>query len=107
MSGTTTNGIKPILPNANAVLVLGILSVLFNCLIVGFILGIVGLVLSKESRAAYYSDPDKYSGYGVMNAGRVLSIIGVVLGSITLLYVIFGLIVGGTLLGILTRFVPW
>ena len=107
MNNITSGTAKPMLPNASAVLVLGILSVISSCFILGFILGIVGLILAKEGRLAYLKDPDRYSGYGTLNAGRVLSIIGVVLGGITLFYAVVALAVGGALLGVLTEFVNW
>lgn len=71
---------KP-LPNSTAVLVLGILSLIFWCLI-GLILGIIGLVISKEGKNLYEKNPTAYSGYGSLNAGRVLCIIGIILNGI-------------------------
>ena len=97
----------PMLPNASAVLVLGILSILVGCVTLGLVLGIIGLVLSKEGRIAYADNPNGYSGYGMLNAGRVLSIIGIVLGSLSVFYVIFALAVGGAVLGILSEVFTW
>lgn len=71
---------KP-LPNSTAVLVLGILSLIFWCLI-GLILGIIGLVISKEGKTLYEKNPTAYTGYGSLNAGRVLCIIGIILNGI-------------------------
>jgi len=78
-----TNKIQ--LPNSSATLVLGILSVFLGCGTLGLILGIIGLVISKEAKQLYDKNPDGYIGYGNLNAGRVLCIIGVVLGGISLL----------------------
>lgn len=69
------------LPNATAVLVLGILSLIFWCFI-GLVLGIIGLVISKEGKELYDKDPQDYTSYGSLNAGRVLCIIGIVLNGI-------------------------
>ena len=82
------------LPNAVAVLVLGILSLLNGCLGVGLVLGIIGVVLSKKGMAAYAAEPTRYKGYGMLNAGRVMSIIGIVLGAISLFVSLIGLIAG-------------
>lgn len=83
------------LPNATAVLILGICSILFGCVLVGFVCGIVGLALSKTPMMMYRQNPQRYINYGVLNAGRILSIIGVILGAIALIWAI----IGGLLLG--------
>lgn len=70
------------LPNATATLVLGILSIVIGCGSVGLILGIIGLVISKEGKDLYEKNPDGYTGYSNLNAGRVLCIIGIILGSL-------------------------
>ncbi|MCC8063258.1 MAG: hypothetical protein LIO68_08490 [Rikenellaceae bacterium] len=86
---------KPTLPNAVASLVLGILSIVTSCWFVGLILGIIGLVLGNKGRQAYMLAPDSYSGYGMLNAGRIMSIIGICIGGLYILYVIvFVAIVG-------------
>lgn len=83
------------LPNAVAVLVLGICSILFGCVLVGFVCGIVGLALSKTPMNMYRQNPQRYMNYGVLNAGRILSIIGVILGAIAIVWaIIAGLILG-------------
>lgn len=78
---------KPTLPNAAAALVLGILSVITSCWFVGLILGIIGLVLGNKARRVYLSAPNGYNGYGMANAGRVLSIIGICIGGIYIFYI--------------------
>jgi M penetrans paralogue family 26 len=86
---------KQTLPNATAVLVLGICSLVFGCFFVGLILGIIGIALSGKGRKLYRQDPNVYEGYGSLNAGFIMSIIGTVLGG---LYTIYFIIVGGTIL---------
>ena len=88
---------KQKLPNATAVLVLGILSILTCCCwgVIGLILGIVALVLAKKDLALYVANPEQYEGYSNINTGRVLAIIGIVLSSIYLvanvyMYVVLG-----------------
>lgn len=90
---------KQILPNSTATLVLGICSLVFGCLFVGFILGIIGLAISGRSKRLYLQNPNDYRGYGALNAGRVMSVIGVILGAIVILYwlIVVVIIGAGTL----------
>ena len=75
---------KQKLPNASAVLILGILSILTCCCwgIIGLVLGIVALVLAKKDTALYMENPELYQGYSNINTGKVLAIIGIVLSAI-------------------------
>lgn len=87
------------LPNATAVLILGICSLVFGCLFAGLICGIVGLALAKKPTQMYLQNPQRYMNYGVLNAGRIMSIIGVILGAITLVwFIVAGLILGQSFL---------
>jgi len=86
---------KQSLPNATAVLVLGICSLVFSCFLVGVILGIIGIALSGKGRKLYKESPELYDGYGSLNAGFIMSIIGTALGGLTILY---WAVVGGTIL---------
>ena len=81
---------KQTLPNSTAVLVLGICSIVFSCFFVGLVLGIIGLVLSTKGRKLYRENPELFEGYGQLNAGWIMSIIGTILGG---LYVMYWLIV--------------
>ncbi len=78
---------KQKLPNATAVLILGIFSILTCCCwgIVGLILGIIALVLAKKDLALYNADPQSYSNYSNLNTGRILAIVGIVLSVIYLI----------------------
>mgnify|MGYP006073232765 CR=1 FL=1 len=78
------------LPNATAVLVLGILSVLFCwCYgIIGIILSIIAIVLAQKDLALYNQEPQNYSNYGNLKAGRIMAIIGLILSVITIIYII-------------------
>ena len=81
---------KQKLPNATAVLILGILSILTCCCYgIGVILGVVALVLYKKDMALYTQEPEKYSDYNNLNIGRILAIIGVVISAVYLAIVIF------------------
>ena len=77
---------KQSLPNSTAVLVLGICSIIFGCFFVGLILGIIGVTMSSKGRKMYMDNPELYEGYGTLNAGRILSIIGIVLGGLYTIY---------------------
>ena len=88
---------KQTLPNATAVLVLGICSILFGCFFVGLILGIIGVVMAGQGRRLYSANPELYEGYGSLNAGRIMSIIGIILSSLYVVYwIIVVAILGGT-----------
>lgn len=85
------------LPNATAVLILGICSIVFSCFFVGLVLGIIGIVISGKPRKLYKTNPDSYEGYGQLNAGFVMSIIGTALGAVYVIYwMIVVAILGGT-----------
>lgn len=79
---STPNQIKPNAPNAVASLVLGILSLAIGCLGVGLILGIIGLVLASKGTKEYNANPERYKGEGMLKAGKIMSIIGIVLSGI-------------------------
>lgn len=91
---------KETLPNATAVLVLGICSIVFGCFFVGLVLGIIGIVIAGKGRKLYKEDPAHWDGYSSLNAGYIMSIIGTVIGG---LYVLYFIIVGGTILSILSN----
>ena len=92
---------KQTLPNATAVLVLGICSIVFGCFFVGLVLGIIGISMSGKGRKLNKENPELYEGFGQLNAGYVMSIIGTVLSG---LYIFYWLIVvaifGGTALSL-------
>lgn len=80
------------LPNSTLVLVLGIISII-TCLCYGqgLILGIVNLVLARNTSRMYHANPDKYTGHGDVKLGRILSIIGIVLSLLFLIMIIVSL----------------
>ncbi len=89
------------LPNATAALVLGILSIFlaFCYGIFGLICGIIGLVLANKDRKLYQYAPDLYSqaSYGQSNAGRICSIIGVIISGLIILLFAFVIAFYGSL----------
>jgi uncharacterized membrane protein len=79
--------VQPPLPNATAVLVLGILSI-----VICFITGIIALVMAKKDMALYNANPGMYSPASLSNikTGRICAIIGIVLQLVgILIYIIF------------------
>lgn len=89
------------LPNSVAVFILGICSILFGCFLIGMITGIIGLVLAGKDKRLHKSNPEEYSGYGLLNAGYIMSIIGVVFSGLWVLYFLFYIIIlGGLVTGL-------
>ncbi|MCD6013402.1 MAG: rane protein [Flavipsychrobacter sp.] len=78
------------LPNATAVLVLGIISIVgcFCYGIVGLVCGIIAIVLAKKDNRLYMVNPSMYkpSSYSNLKAGRICAIIGVVVSALTILF---------------------
>lgn len=89
---TSFEPIKQQVPNATAVLVLGIASIPFACCygFLGLILSIIALVLSGQARRAYDAQPNLYleSSYKNLNAGRICAIIGLSLSALMILFFI-------------------
>ncbi len=85
------------LPNATAILILGILSILTCCCwgVIGLTLGIVALILAKKDLALYNENPEIYEGFSNINTGRILAIIGIILSSIYLILNIYMYVVWG------------
>jgi hypothetical protein len=81
------------LPNATAVLILGILSILGCCCygVVGIILAIVALVLAKKDMVLYKENPQNYDNFKNLNTGKILAIIGLSLSILYLLFMIFAI----------------
>lgn len=90
---------KITLHNSTTVLVLGICSIVFSCVFAGLVLGIIGLVLGNKSKKIFNQNPEYYEGYGNLNAGYIMSIIGTVLGGLSLIYWLFYLSVLGFVFG--------
>lgn len=88
---------KQKLPNATAVLILGIFSIITCCCygVPGLICGIIALVLANKDMALYQQEPEKYIDYNNLNVGKILAIIGVSLSAIYLALTIFAYVVIG------------
>ncbi|SEV97407.1 hypothetical protein SAMN05421841_0438 [Chryseobacterium wanjuense] len=80
------------LPNAQTVLILGIVSVVGSCCctgLIGIICGLIGLNKYKSDKLLYDANPSQYSDFGNLNTGRILCIIGLILGILQVLYFIY------------------
>lgn len=93
--GAGQGGPQQEVPNATAALVLGICSLVICFL--GPILGTIGLIMSGTGKKAYEANPSMYkeASYKNLKAGRVCSLIGLILGSLVWLYYIIIIVVIG------------
>lgn len=95
------------LPNATAVLVLGILSIVmcFCYGIFGIVLSIIALVLASKDLAKFNLNPDQYTAGSLSNlkAGKVCSIIGLSLSAVYLIFIVIYVV----FLGLAATTVPW
>jgi hypothetical protein len=90
-------------PNADTVLVLGILAIVFSfCYgFIGLILGIIGLVMANNANKVYLSNPSLYTeaSHSNLKAGKVCSIIGLVIACLILLFVILAFVFAFSMAG--------
>lgn len=94
------NGGNLITPNSGAVLILGILSIVF-CWCYGLlsvIMGIIALVLASSGEKEYLLNPGLYSlsSYKNLKAGKTCAIVGLCLAGISILCIIIWWILFGT-----------
>ena len=81
------------LPNAGAVLTLGIISIVGCCCtygIAGIICAIIALVMAKSANEQYAADPQRYthSSHQNVNAGKVCAWIGLIPSVLYILFMI-------------------
>lgn len=94
-------------PNSTAVLVLGILSIVF-CFcygLIGLTLGIIALVLASKGNTIYQANPSAYSlsSFNNMKAGKICGIIGVSLSALYLIFIVIYILI----LGAAFAAMPW
>ncbi len=88
---------KQKLPHSQAALILGIISIVTACCcygIPGLILGFLGMNEAKKAKAIYNENPDQYTGLNNAETGRVTSMIGIVIGGLAALWIIYLLVTG-------------
>ena len=87
------------LPNASAVLALGIISIIGCCCygIPGVVCSIVALILYSKDAQLYQSNPEWYtaSSYSNLRTGRLCAIIGLIPSILFLLFWIFIMLTAG------------
>jgi len=80
------------LPHSQSALIFGIFSIVTACCcwgIVGLIFGLIGLSNANKAIALHNENPDIYSGINNANTGRITSIIGIVVGLLYLIWLIY------------------
>ena len=80
------------LPNATAVLVLGILSIPACCCYgIGLVPAIIALFLARSASKQYLAEPEKYieSSYKNLTTGNICAWIGLVFSIITIIFCIW------------------
>lgn len=85
------------LPHAQSSLIFGIVSIVTACCcfgLPGVIFGFIGLNNSKRAMAIYNADPSQYTGEGNANTGKITSIIGIVIGGIAVLQILYAIFSG-------------
>lgn len=90
-SNNNNNYIPGVLPNATAVLVLGICSIAgcFLYAVPGLVCGIIALFLFKKDKAIYLSDPERYeNSFKTSKAGQICGIIGLSLSALGIISII-------------------
>lgn len=88
------------LPNATISLILGIISFIACCFswgIGGILMSGIALFLTKKDKKLYDENPDQYDNYGQVKTAKIIAIIGLVLGILTLLMIIGMIIAFGGL----------
>jgi hypothetical protein len=78
----------PPVPNATAIMVLGICSIVLCTL--GPILGTIALILAKNAKAEFESKPGAYDpgSFGSVKTGRICGLIGLIVGILSWIFFI-------------------
>jgi hypothetical protein len=90
------------LSDAKTAQILGVLSIVITfctcCYggVAGIVLGFLGLTKAKKAIAEYDANPGMYlqKSYNQAKTAKTLSIIGIVIGALGILYILFALIFG-------------
>ena len=86
-------------PDSTAVLVLGILSIVFCCCygVIGLVLGIIALVLANKGNQFYILDPAKYTltSFNNLKAGKICAIIGLSISALYIIFLVIAILING------------
>ncbi|MGB3151948.1 MAG: CCC motif membrane protein [Maribacter sp.] len=80
------------LPNVTIAVVLGILSFICCCFsagIGGILLSGIALFLVNKDTKLYSENPEEYSNFSTLKTAKIIAIIGLVIGLVTLLWTIY------------------
>lgn len=83
------------LPNVTIALVLSILSFICCCFSIGIggiLLSGIALFLVNKDTKLYSENPENYSNFSTLKSTKIFAIIGLALGAITLLWVIYSIV---------------
>ncbi len=82
---------KQQIPNGTLALVMGILSIIGCCCygLPGLVFGIVAVILAGKATKIYKEAPEDYTGFGNVQAGKIMGIIGIVLSLLMVIYMIW------------------
>ncbi|MCL2596113.1 MAG: hypothetical protein FWD66_00305 [Paludibacter sp.] len=99
MENNNFNGMQISLPNASAVLVLGIISIPVCCCygFISIILAVIALILAKNAAKLYAATPENFleSSYKNLKAGKICATIGLILGIIYIILCIVVILIFG------------
>lgn len=88
---------KEKLPYSQSALILGISSIVTACCcwgVIGIILGIIGLSNANKAIRIHDEDPHSFDGINNAQTGRTTSIIGIVIGVVSMIWHIYILSTG-------------
>ena len=88
---------KERLPHSQTALILGITSIFTACCcwgIIGIIIGFIGLFNANKAIAIHNEFPDLYDGINNAQTGKTTSIVGIVIGVLSILFLIYLLSTG-------------
>jgi hypothetical protein len=88
------NGPQVALPNASAVLALGIISIVGCCCtsgVLGIICAVIALVMAKSATDLYAAEPQRYTegSYKNINTGKICAWIGLIPSILSIVSLIF------------------
>lgn len=80
------------LPNVTLAIVLGILSYLCCCFsagLGGIVMAGIALFLTSKDEKLYRTNPEDYTNYSQLKTARIIAIIGLVLGVLSLIWTVY------------------
>ncbi|MDF4222998.1 MULTISPECIES: CCC motif membrane protein [Maribacter] len=83
------------LPNVTIALILSIVSFFCCCLsagIGGIIMSGIALILVNKDTKTYQENPQEYSNFSTLKTTKIVAIIGLVLGALSLLWTVYSIV---------------